>query len=565
MPANPQLLTRPSPPGVRNVVREPLIMILVGLIFVILGIFILFPLVKVVQTSLTTPKGYGLANYIHQFKSWYVLRSLYNSLLMGVLSAVGACLIGFTMAYAQTRANFPGKRFFELISIVPIISPPFIGAISLLFLFGNNGLITRHLLGIYNYPIYGLRGLLIAQIMTFFPVAYLSLKGILEAIDPTLEDAALDIGASRWQVFSKVFFPLAIPGIASSLLIIFVESLADFGNPLILAGSEFPTLAVQAYLQITGMYDLKGGAALAVALLIPSLTAFLIQKYYVAKRHYTTVTGKPTQSSVSKVNPLVNWLLFVFCVLVSVAVLLFYGVIIFGAFAKVWGYDNTLSLRNFAYVFDVGLDAVIDTIQVAIAATPISAILGMLIAFLVVRQRFMGRSALEMTALLNFALPGTVVGIGYILAFNTRPFLLTGTMTILVLNFVFRYMPAGIENGVAALQQIDPSIEEAARDLGASSLVTFRKVTLPLVVPAFFSALVFSFVRAMTAISAAVFLVSARWNLITVQILNQVGSGRLGVAAAFSVVLVVVVLLAIFIIKLLLEKVYGLKGIRLVS
>ncbi len=190
--------------------------------------------------------------------------------------------------------------------------------------------------------------------------------------------------------------------------------------------------------------------------------------------------------------------------------------------------------------------------------------MGMLIAFLVVRTSFPGKGLIEFTSILNFTVPGTVIGIGYILAFNRPPLLLMGTLSILVLNFVFRYIPVGIQSGIAVLRQIDPSIEEAAQNLGADRITTFRKVTLPIIAPAFFSGLVFAFVRAMTAISAAIFLVSANWNLLTVQILNQVGSGRLGVAAAFSVILVIIVAAAMAVIaRLVPGRTGGMAAIRI--
>jgi iron(III) transport system permease protein len=399
----------------------------------------------------------------------------------------------------------------------------------------------------------------LAQVVTFFPVAYLSLKGIIESINPSLEDAAFDLGASKWKVFSRVTLPLAIPGIASAMLVIFIESLADFGNPLVLAGSQFPTLAVQAYLQITGMYDLAGGAALAVVLLIPSLTAYFIQKYWVSRKQYISVTGKPTRTVIKSVSPAMKWALFAFCVFVSLIVLLFYIVIVIGAFSKAWGFNYSFTLSNFVYILEVGWDTIKDTLTVALVSTPISGLLGMIIAFLVVRKRFLGKGAMEFTSMLSFALPGTVVGIGYILAFNEKPLLLTGGLCILVLNFVFRYVPVGIQNGVATLRQIDSAIEEAATDLGANSATVFKKVTLPLISPAFFSGLVFAFVRAMTAISAAIFLVSADWNLMTVQILSQVGSGRLGAAAAFSLLLVGIIVVAIIVIKIIVDKLFGIK------
>lgn len=549
---------RPILDDLGRLLREPWLLVAILLIFAMLGIFIALPLVKVVQMSIASD-GTPWQIYTNLFKSWYMRRAFTNSLLMGALSALTSVAVGFILAYTVTRVNIPFKRFIDMIAIIPIISPPFVSSLSILLLFGNNGLITYNLLGIRNFPIYGIRGLLLAQTVTFFPVAYLSLKGVLEAINPALEDAAFDLGASRWSVFRRITLPLAIPGIASAMLVVFIESLADFGNPLVLAGSQFPTLAVQAYLQITGMYDLPGGAALAVTLLIPSITAFILQKYWVSRKSYVTVSGKPTRSTVKAVGPVMRWVLFAFCMLVCLVVLTFYGVIVVGAFSRAWGFDYTFTLRNFGYVLDVGFETILDTLTVAVTSTPISGLIGMFIAFLVVRKRFLGRSVMEFTSMLSFALPGTVIGIGYILAFNQKPLLLTGTLTILVANFVFRYVPVGIQNGIAALHQIDPSIEEAATNLGANSQTVFRRVTLPLISPAFFSGLVFAFVRAMTAISAAIFLVSADWNLMTVQILNQVGSGRLGAAAAFSLLLVGIIVVAIVLIRLIVDRLFGVR------
>lgn len=546
----------------RQVVRlskEPALLATILAVFVLLALFIVYPIVMVAVRSLSSPDAPGLAIYGKMMSSSYVRRSLYNSLLMGGVSAILSCAVGFLFAYVVTRTDAPFRGFINFMAIVPIVSPPFLGAVSVLLLFGANGLITSKLLGIYNYPIYGFKGLLFAQVVTFFPVAYLTLKGVLESISPTLEDAALDLGASRWSVFRRVTLPLALPGIASALLVIFIESLADFGNPLILAGSDFPTLSVQAYLQITGMYDLPGGAALSVILLIPSITAFVVQKYWVDRRKYVTVTGKPTSTTIKSVSKTVKWVLFGLCLAVAGVIVLFYGVIVAGSFARLWGIDPSFSLKNYQYVWGVGSEAIRDTLAVAATSTPISGILGMIIAFLVVRKHFPGKRAMDFVSMLSFALPGTVVGIGYILAFNRKPILLTGTLAILVLNFVFRYFPVGIQAGVATLRQIDPSIEEAAANLGASSATTFRKITLPLIAPAFFSALVFAFVRAMTAISAAVFLVSADWNLMTVQILNQVNSGRLGAAAAFSVILIGIIVVAMALIRLVVDKLLGIK------
>lgn len=538
----------------RLLARDPVLLALLAVVAVSIVLFVVYPLVRVFLASFQVDGNWTLEGYAALAERKLYRSALLNSLGVGVLVGLLGVAIGFVAALVLTRLDVPGKRLLHYITILPIVSPPFVSAVSILFLFGFNGLITKQLLGLQDFSIYGFQGVVLSQVFTFAPIAYLSLRGVLASISPTLEDAALNIGATRWQAFWKVSFPLALPGIASAFLVVFIESMADFGNPLVLAGAGFPMLAPQAYLEITGSFNLSRGATLAIILLIPSLTAFAIQRYYLAKRQYITVTGKPTASTTKVVSEPVKWLLFALVVLFALFVTAFYAVILVGALTKVWGFNYTPTLQHFVYVFNVGFDTVKDTLIVALISTPISGLFGMLVAFLVVRRVFPGRTALEFGSILSFAVPGTVVGIGYILAFNAPPLVLTGTLTILVLCFVFRYVPVGIQSGIAVLRQIDPSIEEAAQNLGADGLTTFRKVTLPLIAPAFFSGLVYAFVRAMTAISAAIFLVSANWNLMTVQILNQVGSGRLGVAAAYSVVVIVIVLIAIAVISTLVSR-----------
>lgn len=539
---------------IRILARDPILLALVAVIFVSILIFVVYPLAMVLIASFQERGEWTTANYSLMAERRLYRNALWNSLSVGAVVGLVGVFIGYIAAFVLTRLNVPGKRMLHYLMIVPIISPPFVSAVSILFLFGFNGLITRQLLGLQDFSIYGFHGVVWSQIFTFAPIAYLSLRGVLASISPTLEDAALNIGASRWQVFWKVTFPLSLPGVASAFLIVFIESMADFGNPLVLAGAAFPMLAPQAYLEITGSFNLARGAMLSVILLLPSITAFAIQRYWIARRQYVTVTGKPTASTSKIVSEPMKWLLYAFVLLFALIVVLFYGVIVVGAFTQVWGFNYAFTLDHFAYVFDVGFKTVTDTLIIAIISTPVSGLLGMLIAFLVVRRVFPGKGALEFGSILSYAVPGTVVGIGYVLAFNGPPIILTGTLAILVLCFVFRYVPVGIQSGIAVLRQIDPSIEEAAQNLGASALTTFRKVTLPLMAPAFFSALVYAFVRAMTAISAAIFLVSANWNLMTVQILNQVGSGRLGVAAAYSIVVIAIVLVAVVVINAIVTR-----------
>lgn len=538
---------------IRRLINEPFLLITIVLIGFSLILFTLFPLFKVIRLSLTSDGHLGLGIYNYIFHHRWLTKTFFNSILLGIIVASLATLTGFVFAFAINRTNISFKPFFRVLAMLPIISPPFMLTLSVILLLGKNGLITKKLLGLTSFNIYGLKGLVLVQVMGMFPIAYLVLDGILKSINPELEDSAMNLGASWSSVFYSVTLPLSAPGIASAWLLIFVTSLADFANPMVLSG-KFNVLSVQAYLQFTGMFNMPLGSALAILLLIPSLIAFLFQKYWIGKKSYITVTGKPFSARDFKIKRPVKYFIMSFCGLISGMVLLFYFIVIMGSFFKLWGVDYSLTLEHFKYSWDVGLKTLRDTLVLSAIATPFTGILGMIIAFLVVRKNFIGKKSMEFVSMLSFAVPGTVVGIGYILAFNKRPFLLTGTGLILILCFVFRNMPVGIESGVAALSQIDPSIEEAATNLGADSAHIFREITLPLIQPAFFAGLSYSFVRCMTAVSAIIFLVSVRWNHLTILILSETEIMRLGPACVLCTVLIIVVLVAISILRKLTDK-----------
>lgn len=540
---------------IKKLLKEPLLLSVITLIGISLFLFVILPLYKIFQISFVEDGHFTLATFWKLLSKSYNRRPLFNSLKLGATVSFLGTVIGFIFAYAITRVEIPFKKFFRVVATFPIVSPPFVISLAAIMLFGNNGLITKHLFnGYFNFEIYGFNGLVLVETLAYFPTAFLVLFGVLQAIDPALEDAALDLGASKGKVFRTITLPLATPGIASALLLVFTQSLADFGNPMIISGN-YSVLSVQAYLRITGMYDLEGGAALALLLLIPSLIAFFLQKYWVSKKSYVTVTGKPSASRIKTDEPIIKNSVLGMCFFLTGVILLFYGMVIGGSFVKVWGANHALTLDNYRHVFTVGWEFIKDTLILSSIATPISGILGMVIAFLVVRKKFPGKGLMEVVSLLSFAVPGTVVGIGYILAFNQRPLLLTGTASIIIILFIFRRIPVGIRAGIAELQQIDPYIEEASTDLGADSATTFRKITLPMITPAFFSGLAFSFVKCMTAISAIIFVVSGKWNLITVAILGSVENADLSQAAAFSITIIIFILLALGLIQVLVDRI----------
>ncbi|MGD8520624.1 MAG: iron ABC transporter permease [Desulfobacterales bacterium] len=553
--------------NLRLIWKEPLLLVFIIAIFYFLLIFVLFPLFMVFKTSLIVDKQFDLSNYLAIFSKRYYFQPFINSMILGVLAATAGTILGFVFAYAITRTPIPFKRFFRMTATFPIISPPFVVALAAILLFGRAGSLTPYLSRIIGeYSIYGLGGLVLVETIAYGPIAFLVLYGVLQAIDPALEEAAMDLGASRARVFATVTLPLSVPGIASAWLLVFIESMADFGNPMILSGN-FRVLSVQAFLQITGMYDISRGSTLAILLLVPTVTAFFIQKYWVARKSYVTVTGQPTSATIQRLEWYIKLPTYAACLFFTGIVFLFYGMVIWGSFQKLWGVDATLTFHNYVEMFQVGKGYIFDSLKVSTWATPITGLLGMFIAFLVIRKKFIGRTTMEFVSMLTFAVPGTVVGIGYILAFNQKsalfPFVLTGTAWIIVTLLIFRNMPVGIRAGIAALQQIDPSIEEASTDLGADSNKTFRKITLPMIAPAFFSGLAFSFVKAMTAISAIIFVVSGDWNLITVAILGFVDNSQYAQAAAMSLLLIVIVLIALSIIQLLVGRIG--KGARTIS
>jgi len=547
--------------------KEPLLLLSILTIFYFLITFVMFPIFQVFKASLIVNHKLDFSNYLAIFSKRYYYQPFFNSMILGVYTATLGTIIGFVFAYALTRTPLPFKNFFRLTATFPIISPPFVVALSAILLFGRAGTLTPYLNKIIgNYTIYGLGGLVLVETIAYAPTAFLVLYGILQAIDPSLEEAAMDLGASRLKVFSTITLPLSTPGIASAWLLVFIQSLADFGNPMVIAGN-YRVLSVQAYLQIAGMYDTSRGATLAILLFIPTIVAFFIQKYWVAQKSYITVTGKPTGSTIKRLEWYIKLPVYSSCLIFTAIVFLFYGTIVYGSFQTLWGVNPTLTTKHYIEMFQVAKDYILDSLTLSSLATPIAGILGIFISFLVIRKKFIGRGAMEFISMLTFAVPGTVVGIGYILAFNQKtmllPFIITGTAWIIIILLVFRNMPVGIRAGIAALQQIDPSIEEASTDLGADSSTTFRRITLPMIAPAFFSGLAYNFVKAMTAISAVIFVVSGKWNLITVAILGFVDNSRYAQAAAMCNLLIVIVLVALGVIQLVVNRIG--KGVRTID
>jgi iron(III) transport system permease protein len=722
--------------------RDPVLFMSLLFSGIFIFLFVLLPIIRTVSGGFFAKDGtWDLTYFARYFDSFYgpgLRRAFLDTMTMGLLTAIFGTLVGFIFAYASVRCNPPGKKLLHWLALLPTVSPPFALALSMILLFGRSGLVSKKLLGIDFVPgmndIYGLDGLVIVQTITFFSVAYLILRAMLERLNPSMEEAAASLGASRLHIFRTVTLPLLIPGIAGSFLLLFVESLADLGNPLFISGNR-TVLSAQIFLAVIGEYDYQKASALSLILIIPTLLLFMIQRYYVNRRSYISITGKPSGAQITEKDPFIRWGFNFAAYLICAFVVLLYVTIVYGSFSFTWGVDFTPTLRHWSMVVTRGVEAILDTTFLSALATPFAACLGMVIAWLVVRKNFSGKGALDFSSNLGGAVPGTILGIGFVLVFNkpsialavviyavlalffvlvvgkdarerliillvgttagvllTRleavqvyyllgglylllggflllsskktfsalfsallgvyvmstnwvtaisrpiaefsrsiergfwsnaifqfsdhikvifqsppsllaiflifagillvqglphrgqrviggilalivpcamsfmdiPFALVGGAYIIMAAFVIRSLPASVRAGVASLQQIDPSIEEASNILGADAQYTFRKVTLPLIIPALLAGLIFSFTRHMTSLSAIIFLVSAKWRIVTASIISEWEQGGVSIAAAYSTLIIVLVMLAIVVLNIVTNRLLrGREGVDL--
>jgi iron(III) transport system permease protein len=522
---------------------EPGVRLLIVAIFLLLAVFVALPLGMVLATSFRRDDAWTFTVFHDLVMSRAIRAPLWNSIKLGATVAVTGTVLGYIAAYVLTMVNLPLRRSFRFIATLPMIAPPFMFALAAIMLLGRNGVVTTNvLIPLFGYvpDIYGFWGLVLVQTLTYFPTAMLMLIAVFGALDPALEEAAQSQGASPFAVFRTVVLPLSLPGILSALLLLFIESLADFGNPLILGG-DFRVLSVAAFLKITGEFDTAGGAVLASMLLLPAVIAFFAQRAVVRRASVATILGKPSTARRARSARKTRAFAFAAAAVITAFVGVFFGAVVYASFVEAWGVAGRFTLNNYTSALSSTREALTDSLVLATIATPITGLFGVAAAWVMVRRPFRGRRIMEILAMLTFAVPGTVVGIGYVLAFNRPPVVLTGTAAIIILLFVFRNAPIAIEAGMTAIRQIDPSIEESAAGLGADPSTAFRRVVLPLIAPAFFTGLAHSFVRCMTAISAVVFVVSGEWKLLTVSILGFVENSDLSRASALCMILVAIV------------------------
>lgn len=553
----------------KKLLADPILMLVILGIAVILLLFVVYPLVMLISESFEVEKGHGVfQNYVNVFRMGSFKTALTNTLIIGVTSSVLATIIGFIFGYVDAYIDLKSgflKMIFNVVATLPIVSPPFVLALSALFLFGNAGLITRGIFGMLSSNIKGYPGIILVQTMTYFPTCYLMTKGLLKNIDPSLEEAVRNMGASRTQEFFTVTLPLMLPGIGNAFLVSFLESCADFANPMLIGGNV-DTLATSIYLQYTGGWSTGSAgnaAAMAVYLLVITTVFFLIQKYFFEAKSVTTLTGKASRPRIRIEDKSVTIPLKIIAGVIGSFVIVMYLCVLYGSVMKVWGRDYAITFKWWKYIFagrGEGFKAFGMSFGLAAIAAAITSVLAMLISYITVKKKFLGRKAIEFVSMLAMAVPGTVLGVAYIRGFVTGIFHsgvlagIYGTGVILIIVFIVRSLPVGVRSGISALNQIDKSIEESAYDMGANTAQVFTTVTLPLIKDSFFSGLVTSFVRSITSISAVILLVTPKILFVTVRINAYADNGNFGVACVYATVLIILAYAAIGILNLVTNK-----------
>lgn len=530
--------------GIRRLKNEPLVLACIVFFLACAALFVVWPVVRV----LSYPTARDFLSFFTT-RTWY--RAMLHSLFLTAISTVTCTAIAFVFAFAIVRCRVPCKPLFKFVTVLPVLSPPFIVALSYIFLFGGQGIITK---GIFHLHvnIYGWQGLWFVQTITFFPYAYVVIDGVMRSVSASQEYAAANLGAGRWRVFRDVTLPLCRPGLAGGALMAALNVLTDFGNP-VMVGGNYTVLPTEAYMQVVGWNNLPTASMLATMLLIPAVALFCLQKLWLGRRSYTTVTGKESNLPAPTPSAPARWAAFAFCAVFSLVVLAVYGILFYGAFTKLWGYDWSFSLKNFAYVLFAG-QQLLNSVVFALVSSLCAALGGLVLAYLAQKKRTGLSRTLDFFALAPGAVPGIFLGLGFAIAFNGKPLVLTGTAAIMIIALTVWNIPNCYTASAAALGQIGDSIEEASLNLGGGSFRTFCRVIFPMLRVPFLSSFTVAFLRGVTCLSVIIFIYSINTVVGTISILNFVQGGLWGAAAALTVLLIAVALAVMGVIQLFIRR-----------
>jgi iron(III) transport system permease protein len=509
----------------------------------LLFFFMLFPIFSILKLAFFEGGKLALSNltldnFYRYFTTSYTLNALWHSLYVSFVTTFIVTVITFFFAYALTRTTISGKGFFRNIIMMPLIAPSIVQALALIYLFGRNGLITAHLLGT-SWNIYGPTGIIVSEVLYCLPHSFVILYTTLSAVDIRLDEAAESLGASPLKVFTKITLPSSKYGIVSAAALTFNLTITDFGNPVVIGG-DYNVLATEIYAQVTNLYRFELGATISIILLIPSLMAFMLN-YYISRKSFAMISGA-ANPFIPPSRPLKKVAFTGYCTAVTLSILLVFTTVIIGSFVNIWPYDWTLTLRHYTFPSIAGYSALWTSLWVSLMVGIVGSFATLVSAYIIETKKPFGKQVLYLFSVMPAAIPGLVMGLGYILAFNKPHYFFYGTPWIIVINIVICNFTLGILSSISNLRNIDPSVEEAAISLGSDTIRTFFKIIFPLSRVAFLQNFIYFFMRSMTTISAVIFLVSATVHLAAIEIIMLDNDGWTASANAMCTSIIVIVL-----------------------
>ena len=515
-----------------------------AVIVAVLAVLLVLPIASVFFLSFFDAKTgeLSLNNYVEVFTRNYYVAGLKNTLFVGVLGTLGACLIGVPLAFFTARFRIRGKALISTLAILVLVAPPFIGAYAWIMMFGANGFITNFFgaFGITTPTIYGAHGIIMVFTLKFFPFVFLMTQTALNSVNKSFEDAAENLGCNALERFFKITLPLVFPAVSTGAIICFVLSIADFGTPAIL-GRGFRTLSTIAYSAYTS--ELGGTPTMAVTvslvMMAISIFALFVQRRILAKRRYASaLTNRPV---VVELKGLRNVLVHLFCYAVVIVAMSPTIVVIYTSFLETNGpvFTGNFGLNSYNRVIGDSVPAILNSFTFALTAVVLITVASGLISYLIVRRDTAVSGAIDVLMMVPYLVPGVVMAIGFVTTFRTQWFDLTGTATIIILIFFIRRLPYGVRSTTTSLRQIKPSMEEAAINLGASPLKAFMKITVPLIMPGLIVGALMGFITAINELSSTLILYNSGTITMPVKIYISVLDGEFGIAAALSTILLV--------------------------
>ncbi|MGE0525004.1 MAG: ABC transporter permease [Variibacter sp.] len=524
-----------------------------------LGLFFLYPVLKVFVSSVVSPDGahFTLSNYRDVLGSGFFLQGLTNSLSIAAMASFFSMLVGVPFAFCVARLPIAGKPALLALTALPLVLPSFVSAYALVLMFGRAGIITGFLrdMGIPFDSIYGVKGIVIAYTLTLYPYVVLPTVAAFKSLDVSVEEAAQNLGASRGRMLRTVTLPLVLPSVLAGGLLVFIEGLENFGVPFVLA-EDRPILAIEAYKMFVGETATNPSSAgvLGMLLIVCTIAALLLQRGMLAQRRYAT--GARGATPLMDVTPGVRRLAGIFCWFVIAAALVPFAAVVLISFLKFSGpvLQYQFSFSNFAQLFERSYRPLGNTLLLSTLAACVATVIGVPIGYVLVRHRSRLSAILDIVATSPFAVAGTVLGIGLVMAFSNGILILTGTALILIIAYSVRKLPFAVRSASAIVHQIDPSLEEASISLGVPPLRTFVRIMVPLMVGGIVGAFVLTFVTIASELSSTVVLYSGQWSTMTVLMFQALEGNSPGVGTSAATILILCTVLPVALVYRLLRR-----------